>query len=216
MERVNEDVRNSVAKALNELIGQNGVTEFAKSIDVKRDDVNNWLRGRSDIRLNALTTISRIYNVSVDWVLGLSEHKSPNVSIQGAQELTGLSTESIEVLHQHFEDGANPDLDLMSYSHNFINSVNDLISSNEGQALIGSLTDLMIPLIVISQLVKGCACTTHGAIDWMNLRETEVETKYRILEAQEALATYIQDYLGAKEKLEALTSLMDSMVGTDE
>lgn len=211
MERVEPAIMENVARVINnELMGNQGVTDFAHSIGLeKRDAVNNWLSGKSDIRLNSLIKISQVYNISVDYLLGLSDHSSPNVSIQGTQELTGLSREAIDTLHSHKVNSDNMESLTHSNSFNFLNTVNDLLSSKEGLALIQRIVELWGPLIVISQALKGKGyATQRPGPEWSNLRELEVEAKYSIMEVQEALTKYIQDYMGAKEKIEALTGLM--------
>lgn len=99
-ERVNSEVREAIKNRLDLLIGNHnkGVSGFAESIGVTRDDVNNWLHDKSDIRLPALVAIAEQYNVSTDYILGLSPHSSPDTSIQGAEKTTGLSREAIESL----------------------------------------------------------------------------------------------------------------------
>lgn len=100
MERVKPETQSKVIEALKELVKQAGnVTAFAKSIDVSRDSVNNWLSGKSDIRLNDLVRIAEKYNVSSDWLLGLSSARTRDRSIEGAVSVTGLSVGSVCFLH---------------------------------------------------------------------------------------------------------------------
>ena len=105
MERVKPEIQSKVKEALQELKLQAGnVTAFAKSIDVSRDSVNNWLSGRSDIRLNDLVRIAEEYNVSADWLLGLSTAPTRDRSMEGAVSVTGLSEKSICFLNDHGKD----------------------------------------------------------------------------------------------------------------
>lgn len=105
LERVKPEIQNKVKEALQELVLQAGnVTAFAKSIDVSRDSVNNWLSGRSDIRLNDLVRIAEKYNVSADWLLGLSHARTRDRSIEGAVSVTGLNENSIFFLNDHGKD----------------------------------------------------------------------------------------------------------------
>lgn len=120
-ERVNLEVRSAIKEKLNQLIGNqsNGVSGFAEIVGVTRDDVNNWLRDKSDMRLSALVAIAKQYNVSTDYILGLSAHSSPDTSIQGVEKTTGLRREAIESL-----------IDMDSYFRGMSKMLlNDLLSS---------------------------------------------------------------------------------------
>ena len=100
MERVKQEIRAVLTENLKELIKQAGnVTAFAKSIGVSRDSVNNWLSGKSDIRLNDLVSISQKYDVSVDYLLGLSRHPTLEQDVKEAAEYTGLTTGAVAALH---------------------------------------------------------------------------------------------------------------------
>ena len=102
LERVKPEIQSKVKEALLELVERAGnVTAFAKSIDVSRDSVNNWLSGRSDIRLNDLVKIAEKYNVTADWLLGLSSASTRDRSMEGAVTVTGLNEKSIMFLRDH-------------------------------------------------------------------------------------------------------------------
>jgi len=166
-------------------------------------------KGTRTTPIETMFAIATHYGVSLDYLLGRSDYSSPDVSITGAQELTGLSKEAIDTLRIHKENSDNMDSFTHSDSFNFLHTVNDLLSSEEGLALIRKIVELWTPLIVISQALKGTGyASQRPGPEWANLRELEVEAKYSILEVQEALTKYIQDYMGAREKIEALTGLM--------
>lgn len=99
MERVNTEIRSALVENLQKLIYKEGsVTAFGRSIGVTRDSVNNWLSGRSDIRLNDLVTISKKYDVSVDYLLGLSDIPAVDPDMRTAIQVTGLSQKAIETV----------------------------------------------------------------------------------------------------------------------
>ena len=55
--------------------------------------------------MDFLIKISEKCNVSADWIVGLSDIKTPNTSVQGACQCTGLSEEAVMVLHNNYEAG---------------------------------------------------------------------------------------------------------------
>lgn len=105
MKRVDSDTQKEIVDSINRLIADNNtdVTNFAESIGVSRNNVNDWLRGKSDIRLGDLITISNTYGKSVDWLLGLvPRDKDSNIQeVQIASDYTGLNHEAVDLLHLH-------------------------------------------------------------------------------------------------------------------
>ena len=97
--------RKEYINRINMLITQSQAA-FAERIGVNRDKVNNWLGGRSKPDVDSLIRISKEYGVSTDWILGIApvEQSSPDVSIQGATKITGLSEESVEILNESISD----------------------------------------------------------------------------------------------------------------
>ena len=111
------------------LMNENDLSQdaFAASIGLNRDRVNNWLNGRSKLDVDSLKNISEKYNVSTDWVLGIApiESRSPDVSIQGATAVTGLSEEAIHNIQvfkrkMKYGDIFSSDLSLLLESDKFI------------------------------------------------------------------------------------------------
>lgn len=98
MERVKPEIQANVNEALLKVIGQQDIVEFAKSIGVSRDTVNNWLRKKSDIRLNSLVRIAEVYGISTDYMLGLHDVPVLDQSKQEICSKTGLSEEALDNL----------------------------------------------------------------------------------------------------------------------
>ena len=97
MERVNSETQEILTERLNGLIEKAGnVTAFARSIGVSRDSVNNWLLGRSGIRVNDLVKISTVYHVSIDYLLGLVNEKTPDTDKRSVLSYTGLSESALD------------------------------------------------------------------------------------------------------------------------
>ena len=106
VERVKPEIQEAVNNNLKTLIREKAgnVTAFAKSIGTSRDSVNNWLQGKSDIRLNDLVAISEKYGWSVDYLLGLADSPTRSGSKQAAEEYTGLSPEAVDNIRYLKED----------------------------------------------------------------------------------------------------------------
>ena len=80
-------------------------TDFAKFLEMSRQTVGFYLNGDRIPDALTLIKISEKCNVSADWIVGLSDIKTPNTSVQGACQCTGLSEEAVMVLHNNYEAG---------------------------------------------------------------------------------------------------------------
>lgn len=127
-----KDERISKKKTIKEVCSEIGISEGILS-----DYENDKKKPGAD----ALAALASFYNVSVDYLLGLSKVKSLNLTTQSLSKITGLSEEAIETLRtfSKIEDIKSPMI--------FINSlledpktiyiitlmVNELLYSNDDE-----------------------------------------------------------------------------------
>ena len=69
-----------------------------------RQTVSKWLNGTRLPNAASLVKIARYYNVSVDYLLGLTDTAHPDVNARVAVAYTGLSEEAVEWLHIGLDD----------------------------------------------------------------------------------------------------------------
>ena len=81
-----------------ELVGKSTQEEVAKKVNTSRQNVGNWLNGKSRPDIYALAEISKGYNVSTDYLLGLTDIKSTDTTIQGVCEYTGLAEQAVKTI----------------------------------------------------------------------------------------------------------------------
>ena len=89
------ELDNQKPKSLDELAGIFGVT---------RQTVSKWMSGTSIPNIEALVKMANFYNVSADYLLGISDAVSADVNVKAAMEYTGLSEEAVEWLHIGLDD----------------------------------------------------------------------------------------------------------------
>ena len=78
--------------------------ELAEALGVSRPAVIGWLDGKNIPDILSLMKMAELFNVSADYLLGLSETEKPDVSLRAAVEYTGLSEEAAEWLHIGLDD----------------------------------------------------------------------------------------------------------------
>lgn len=85
---------------LRELQGKMSNTAFADFLGMSRQTVGFYLNGNRVPDILGLTQIAKKCKVSTDWLLGLSEERAINGNLAQACRYTGLSTRSVDKLHE--------------------------------------------------------------------------------------------------------------------
>lgn len=80
---------------------------LAKELGVSRPTVFGWFEGKNLPDILSLEKIARYFGVSADFLLGLSDVESPDISTRAAVEYTGLSEGAVERLHNGLFDSAH-------------------------------------------------------------------------------------------------------------
>ena len=70
--------------------------EVAHALNVKRETVTRWETGARDLKTEKTILLSKYFNVSADYLLGLTENTSTNISEIGISNKTGFSTSTVE------------------------------------------------------------------------------------------------------------------------
>lgn len=77
--------------------------QLADALGVSRSFVKSWENNERPIRSDDLIMLARHYGVSADYILGLSEAKSPDLDIQTAVKITGLNDAAIANLAECYQ-----------------------------------------------------------------------------------------------------------------
>ena len=70
--------------------------EVAHALNVKRETVTRWETGARDIKTEITILLSKYFNVSADYLLGLTENTSTNISEIVISNKKGFSTSTVE------------------------------------------------------------------------------------------------------------------------
>lgn len=86
------------SQRLRELIDKNNLTlpELAIQINTTRQSIGQWKNGDTVPNIIMLKSIAEFFNVSADYLLGLTENTSTNISEIGISNKTGFSTSTVE------------------------------------------------------------------------------------------------------------------------
>lgn len=116
---------------------------LAAALGVSRPTLVGWLDGKSLPDILALKKISKLFDVSADYLLGLSDTVSPDVSVRAAMAYTGLSEAAVEYLHIGLNDSVRGDANLPEKIKNEnLRTASALIQSNAFANIIQAMNDV--------------------------------------------------------------------------
>ena len=72
---------------------------WGEIFNVSRQTISYWMGGHSVPDIIKLTKVAQYFNVSADFLLGLSDVESPDANARSAVEYTGLTEAAVEQLH---------------------------------------------------------------------------------------------------------------------
>lgn len=85
-----------------DLMIENGTTlrDIANDTGISRAALNNYANDKAEIGINNVVKLAKYFNVSADYLLGLSDAKTNDKDLQDVCDFTGLSIEAVEMLHK--------------------------------------------------------------------------------------------------------------------
>ena len=103
--------------------------QLADSLGVKRETIKFWEGGNRQIKGGDIIKIARHFGISTDYLLGISDVKAPETSMQAVCDMTGLSEKSILSI-QIFKALHNEELNAMLTDDCFSDVLSSMDSLN--------------------------------------------------------------------------------------
>ena len=117
---------------------------LANILGVSRPTVFGWLEGKNLPDILSLEKIARYFEVSSDYLLGLSNIESPDVSVRAAAEYTGLTEDALMRLNNGLFDPARNRGGLCERKKKAdLQTASALIQSDQFQKIIENLTEVV-------------------------------------------------------------------------
>lgn len=86
---------------IRDLIDKSGLTreEIAKKLDIGTSTVTQYYNGNRNLTIDSIKKFSKLFNVSTDYIFGISDAKTSNTTVKAISDYTGLNDEAINTLH---------------------------------------------------------------------------------------------------------------------
>lgn len=103
MNNVTENTRKMIGCRINELLAINDVKqkELAAYLSISDNIVSYFVKGTRVPNTEQIIKISKYFNVSTDYLLGLTDVKTTDTDLKMIVDYTGLSEECIDELHNY-------------------------------------------------------------------------------------------------------------------
>ena len=115
-----------IGQRINEALAFRNVKqkELAKELGVKDNVVSYWCSGTRTPNVQQIMQISKILNVSADYLTGISEAKTNNIELKAICDYTGLTEDVIENFHAMLveEDEENENIIDSKFINDFLSS----------------------------------------------------------------------------------------------
>ena len=105
-----EKANRPFARVLRSLLAEPPITSQAQLAEIlgkTQQAIGQYVSGKSEPGYDVLIAIADHFQVSIDYLLGRSQHKTADMRTQAICDATGLNEESISLLLDH-TDGINP------------------------------------------------------------------------------------------------------------
>lgn len=115
-------------------------TELAKELDCNKQYISLIEKGDRDLSITMLERYADFFNVSTDYLLGRTDIKSTDTTVQSICEYTGLSEKALnEIIKCNRHISTNNFKSVVTEEYKFINALNYLLESDDFYAFIQPL-----------------------------------------------------------------------------
>lgn len=135
-----------LARRIYDGLQEHGYTanSFDKKHGVSKTSILEYIRGNQVPSVLQLLKFAECFHVSTDYLLGLTDLKSPDNDFKTVHNLTGLTDGSIQGLKMYYDTAKTVDFNAekCSITRDF-RTINYLLSDNNGFKLFKSLSDYL-------------------------------------------------------------------------
>lgn len=135
--------QNNIFERIKSLREEKGITQLdlSKALFVKQQTVAQWEKGERDLKTSAIVDIAKYFNVTTDYLLGLSDYKTPQTADIG--KITGLSEcniQNLNKLKQYVDGDTSVNYQNTESKNHWFFVINKLLELSLKTGLIGGLS----------------------------------------------------------------------------
>lgn len=144
--------------------------ELAAKIGKTKQSVSQYVNGDSEPGYETLAKIADFFSVSTDYLLGISNIKTPDTTAQAVIEYTGLSEDNISTLHRMRKAAVNEPVETEK---------DGIVSLNAGEPYLDFLNDILDAVYAGKEtFVRDYILLCYYA-EWLRSGETTVKGQWK-------------------------------------
>lgn len=172
---------------------------LAAEFNASRQTVSNWIIGKSIPDIQSLVRIAQFYNVSTDYLLGLSDTESVDANLRAAVEYTGLSAKAVERIHTGLDDFSCDGAGITDeIRHCNLRVASAFIQSESFTKLINNLGD-----VALEAYLERILMILHTRYSNCNFPEDNLDFRYANKDERDIVATNLIHVLQTKAPYDA-------------
>ena len=190
----------TTGQKLKKLRTAEGITQqsLASDFNIKQDDISRFENDKQELSLYNLKKYCERYNVSADYLLGLSDYPTSDKDERYISDVTGLEKDAIS-----FIGGAVSKWKEAIPSRDTLQIYNQFISTGMLSLLVEAMTDYYEELNSVINHIKSAVCTLTDEYnekddtqlcDTFQLSDFDRELRFFTLEMQEIVNGFMRRY----------------------
>lgn len=176
------------------ILGDMTTKDFAEKVGISRQSMGFYLSGKRVPDSVTLTQICQKCKVSSDWLLGLTDTKSPDTDIAAVIQYTGLTEDNVNALHDLSQV---QELPLSTYRQTRFALIHDLVD-------IGQMFNVYAPFFKMQRLRESfdgkVARVADDGIDQLIAEGHALKRGYAVLSANESISFYASQIANSIEQ----------------
>lgn len=144
--------------------------ELAAKIGKTKQSVSQYVNGDSEPGYETLVKIADFFSVSTDYLLGISNIKTPDTTAQAVIEYTGLSEDNISTLHRMRKAAVNEPGETEK---------DGIVSLNAGEPYLDFLNDILDAVYTGKETFVREYILLRYYAEWLRSGETAVKGQWK-------------------------------------
>lgn len=170
---------------LRELRGNHSQEEIAKAIGITPQSLGRYEKGERKPDIEVLKLIAKHFDVSADFLLGLSDNKTTDSDINNACNVTGLSEASInaiQIINKDFDISYRSNMDILFENPDFAEMFHQLAYAIINAQALASCKRELEGMDNLSEYISNTGLTEGTGGDYIFYNREYLVSKYRLEE----------------------------------
>lgn len=159
--------------------------ELASKVGITQQTLSRYEKGQRQATIEFVVKAARIFNVSTDYLLGLSDNSTTNPDIKNACEVTGLTESAIKIInaiHNDINNSYGFNISILIENPNFKDMIHQLFYTIIQAQSLASYKKELESMINLSEFLDKTGYTEGAGREYIVFNREYLVSKYRLEE----------------------------------